>query len=358
MRTAVVILNWNTKPLLEAFLPELAASLPADAEVVVADNASTDGSLEAVRSMFPQMMTMSFDRNYGFTGGYNRALAQMPSEVEYFVLMNSDIEVAPDWLEPLVAWMDAHPGCGACGPKLLALDRDGEGFRRSSRFEYAGAAGGWIDRFGYPFCRGRVLSRTEMDEGQYDTPKDVLWVSGACLMVRRNAWEELGGLDPGFFAHMEEIDLCWRMQLTGWTVSVVPESRVWHLGGATLPQGSPWKTELNFRNNRLLLEKNLEPTLRLRGLCCPRLRASLRIAFRSLLDLGSAAVWALSGKRDLADAVMKSRRDARRLLRESPKVQQKETGSAPGYRNICILPLSAVLGNRIFRYLKRYEDNN
>lgn len=366
MRTAVVILNWNTRALLEAFLPALAASLPADAGLVVADNASFDGSTDAVRSILPDVRIVSFQENFGFTGGYNRAMDLVLAEEspEYLVLMNSDIDVPEGWLEPLVAWMDANPCCGACGPKLLALDRTGDGFVRSSRFEYAGAAGGWIDRFGYPFCRGRVLSRTEPDEGQYDAPKEVLWASGACLLVRASVWKELGGLDPRFFAHMEEIDLCWRMWRSGWTVSVVPESRVWHLGGATLPQGSPWKTELNFRNNRLLLEKNLEPTLRLSGRRLPRLRARARIAFRSALDLGSAAVWFLSGKRDFSRAVMKARKDAHRLLAEgsaSPVAPAAAVSCAgvPGYRNgICILPLAALLRNRIFRYLKRYEDNN
>ena len=203
MKTAIVILNWNTKGYLQAFLPGLIASTEGmDAEVIVADSASTDGSLEMLFHEFPSVRQIRLDRNYGFTGGYNRALAQV--EAEYFVLINSDIEVPEDWLKPLVAWMDTHPKCGACGPKLLS-------WHDRTRFEYAGAAGGLLDRYGYPFCRGRVMKKLEKDEGQYDTPADVFWVSGACLMVRSRLWKKLGGLDDRFFAHMEEIDLCCRL---------------------------------------------------------------------------------------------------------------------------------------------------
>ena len=214
MKTAIVILNWNTRNYLREFLPGLIASKEGmDAEVIVADNASVDDSLDVLTREFPGVRQIPLDRNYGFTGGYNRALAQV--EADYFVLINSDIDVPKDWLQPLVAWMDSHPKCGACGPKLLSMyDRDS--------FEYAGAAGGLLDRYGYPFCRGRVMSMVEKDEGQYDTPADVFWVSGACLMVRSRLWKRLGGLDDRFFAHMEEIDLCWRIQLAGYTVTVVP----------------------------------------------------------------------------------------------------------------------------------------
>ena len=233
MRTAVVILNWNTKGYLRDFLPGLIASTKGmDAEVIVADSASTDGSLEMLSQEFPAVRQIPLDKNYGFTGGYNRALAQV--EADYFVLINSDIEVPESWLRPLVAWMDAHPECGACGPKLLS-------WHERDRFEYAGAAGGLLDRYGYPFCRGRVMSRVEKDEGQYDAPADVFWVSGACLLVRSLLWKQLGGLDDRFFAHMEEIDLCWRLQLAGYRIDVVPESVVWHIGGGTLPNNSPFK---------------------------------------------------------------------------------------------------------------------
>jgi len=255
MKTAVVILNWNTKEFLEQFLPTLITSTERpDTCIIVADNASTDGSLEMMAEKFPSVRTFPLDRNYGFTGGYNQVLEQV--EAEYYVLLNSDVEVGPGWLDPLETWMDEHPYCGACGPKLLS-------FKDRESFEYAGAAGGYIDRYGYPFCRGRVLNRVERDKGQYNRPKDVLWVSGACLMVRSSVFHHLSGLDDRFFAHMEEIDLCWRMQLDGYRVTVVPESKVYHVGGGTLPNGSPWKIHLNYRNNLLLLQGNLAKTIAL-----------------------------------------------------------------------------------------------
>jgi len=254
MKTAVVILNWNGRDFLRKFLPGLVSSLDGfDAKVIVADNASTDGSLELLRSEFPEVRTVKFQKNHGFTGGYNRAFTSIKKkfpEIEYFLLINSDIEVNPDWFYPIEEWMDLHDECAACAPKLLS-------YQDRSRFEYAGAAGGYIDAMGYPFCRGRVLKRVEEDKGQYDTPVDVLWASGACLMFRASVWTALKGLDERFFAHMEEIDLCWRARLAGWRVCVVPRSVVYHVGGGTLPQGSPLKLELNYRNNLLMLEKNL-----------------------------------------------------------------------------------------------------
>ena len=219
MRTAVVILNWNTKDFLKRFLPGLISSMPDGAKVIVADSASSDGSMELLTEEFPQVTQIRLDENFGFTGGYNRAfkaICTMPEaqDLEYFVLINSDIEVAPGWLEPLVAWMDSHPDCAACAPKLHSWqDKDS--------FEYAGAAGGMLDKFGYPFCRGRVMKRLERDSGQYDTPAKVFWATGACLMVRKEDYSRMGGLDKRFFAHMEEIDLCWRLQLEGREIWVV-----------------------------------------------------------------------------------------------------------------------------------------
>ena len=258
MKTAVVILNWNTRDFLGKFLPPLLDSMPEGAEVIVADSASDDGSRELLASRFPQVRTILLDQNYGFTGGYNRAFEAVCAmeggeEMEYFVLINSDIEVSKGWIEPLVSWMDTHKDCAACAPKLHSY------FEKDS-FEYAGAAGGHLDRFGYPFCRGRVMKKVEKDCGQYDSPSDVFWATGACLMVRRSAYSGIGGLDARFFAHMEEIDLCWRLQLEGWRICVVPESLVWHVGGGTLPNDSPWKLKLNFRNNLLMLQNNLPST--------------------------------------------------------------------------------------------------
>lgn len=354
MRTALVILNWNTQALLRDFLPGLLASCAAmgtaedgspEAEVIVADSASTDGSLRMLSEEFPQVRTIPLDSNYGFTGGYNRALAQV--EAEYYVLVNSDIDVPQGWLAPLVEWMDSHPECGVCGPKLHALKRDEDRYVRGEQFEYAGAAGGYVDRFGYPFCRGRVLKRTEEDCGQYDEPHDVLWVSGACMMVRSSLWSRLGGLDDRFFAHMEEIDFCWRANLAGWKVSVVPGSVVYHLGGGTLPATSPWKLELNFRNNLLLLDNNAA--------------SPLLVFSRMILDGCSAAVYLLTGRLDCYKAVVKAHREFRQLRHKGPRTvmdEGKASGSWTAMRKLCILPLAFVKGQGIFKYLKQYEDSH
>ena len=355
MRVALVILNWNTESLLRDFLPGLCASCEAlgkepdgspAASVIVADNASEDGSLAMLAEEFPRVKVLSFDRNYGFTGGYNRALAAI--DAEYFVLVNSDIDVPEGWLKPLVDWMDNHPGCGICGPKLHALSGSTGSYVRSDRFEYAGAAGGYVDRFGYPFCRGRVLKMTELDEGQYDEPHDVLWVSGACLMIRSSVWKSLGGLDDRFFAHMEEIDLCWRANLAGISVSVVPQSVVYHLGGGTLPADSPWKLELNYRNNLLLLDNNAG--------------SAFAVFARMLLDGASATVYLLGGRLECFKAVIRAHNSFRKLRsRRCPGKKSAAAGCGTGgswraMRRLCILPLAAIEGKNVFTYIKKYED--
>lgn len=323
MKTVVVILNWNTEGFLREFLPGLLRSCDKveSAKVVVADNASTDGSLKVMAEEFPQVRTLRFEKNLGFTGGYNRAFRELgdgPDAPEYFLLINSDIEVPEDWLGPLVEWMDSHPECGACAPKLHSWqDRDS--------FEYAGAAGGFIDRYGYPFCRGRVMGRVEKDKGQYDSPADVFWATGACLMVRSSVYRMLGGLDSRFFAHMEEIDLCWRMQLEGWKVTVVPTSTVYHVGGGTLPATSPFKLFLNYRNNLLMLGNNLAKTYALglhhKGLSTERaaskgLRKAGRLIWtRMVLDGISAAVYLLTFKPDCFKAVVRAHKEYRQLRR-------------------------------------------
>ena len=322
MKTAVVILNWNTKEFLHRFLPGLIASTEGlDAEVIVADSASTDGSLELLAEEFPAIRRIPLDGNHGFTGGYNRALAQV--EADYFVLINSDIEVPSGWLKPLVDWMDAHPECGACGPKLLSYDR-------RDRFEYAGAAGGLLDRYGYPFCRGRILQKREKDDGQDDTPEDVFWVSGACLMVRSSLWKAFGGLDDRFFAHMEEIDLCWRLQLAGYKVTVVPESYVYHIGGGTLSNESPFKLRLNFRNNLLLLENNLARSFRAQGLSVERAqgKARRRILVRMLLDGCSACTYLITKRWAFYKAVVQAHAEYRRLRCKPTREELASQGPA------------------------------
>ena len=330
MKTAVVILNWNTEGFLRDFLPGLVRSVTKvdGAEVVVADNASTDGSLNVMKEEFPQVRTIAFDKNHGFTGGYNRAFkalcgtpeAPAKDTPEYFLLINSDIEVTEDWLRPLVDWMDSHPQCGACAPKLHSWQERG-------KFEYAGAAGGYLDRFGFPFCRGRIMGRLEEDNGQYDEPQDVFWATGACLMVRSEVYRRLGGLDERFFAHMEEIDLCWRMQLEGWSVTVVPESVVYHVGGGTLPATSPFKLFLNFRNNLLMLDNNLAKTYALRlhkqGLAAEKAarkgarRAAWKIFRRRCIDGCAAAAYLLTFRWDCLKAVLKAGKGYRKLRKGS-----------------------------------------
>ena len=313
MKTAVVVLNWNTKDYLRAFIPGLLHSCKqTGADLVVADSGSTDGSREVLEQDFPEVQTIFLNENKGFTGGYNLALEALSGKgYDYYVLINSDIEVGDGWLEPLLNWMEAHPECGICGPKLHGLLRNpapeaDKPYIRSSRFEYAGAAGGLLDAFGFPYCRGRVHHKVEEDHGQYDNAHpDVLWVTGACLLIRASLWKQLGGLDDRFFAHMEEIDLCWRAQLAGWKVNVVPQSVVWHLGGGTLPPTSPFKLKLNFRNNLLTLEKNLPGTYIAQG--CSQEKAARRAArflrMRVFLDNCARIAYFCIGKPELAKAV-------------------------------------------------------
>ncbi len=248
-KVAVVILNWNGRELLRSFLPSVVRTAEAAGAVVyLADNASTDGSADWVCTACPSVRVLQLEENYGFAEGYNRAIRQM--EAVYTVLLNSDVEVTEHWLEPLVAFMDAHPEVAACQPKI-------RNWRERNCFEYAGAAGGFIDRYGYPYCRGRLMGTVEADHGQYDTACPLFWATGAALFIRLADYWEAGGLDGRFFAHMEEIDLCWRLRARNRGVVCVPQSVVYHVGGGTLQKESPRKTFLNFRNNLLMLYKNL-----------------------------------------------------------------------------------------------------
>lgn len=247
-KTAIVILNWNGRKILEQYLPTVLHYSAEEAEVVVADNHSTDDSVSYLRENFPQVRVIVLNKNYGFAEGYNQALRQV--EAEYYILLNSDVEVTEHWLTPLVSYMDAHPSVAACQPKLLSV------FSRQN-FEYAGGCGGFIDRMGYPFCRGRLFDTVESDKGQYDEPCEVMWATGACLFIRSKDYWEVGALDGRFFAHNEEIDLCWRLRLMGRSVVCLPQSVVYHVGGGTLAKENPMKTFLNFRNNLTMLYKNL-----------------------------------------------------------------------------------------------------
>jgi hypothetical protein len=284
---AIVILNWNTKKYLEKFLPVLIenSNIPG-VKIYVADNGSTDGSAEYLRREHPNIKLIEFPENYGFTGGYNKALAQI--EAKYYLLLNSDIEVTPNWLEPLKELMDNDEQIGACMPKIRS-------YNKPEFFEYAGAAGGYIDKYGYPFCRGRIMNVLEEDRGQYNNETEIFWATGACMMVRSNIFHQLGGLDNDFFAHMEEIDLCWRIQNAGYKVMYTHRSIVFHIGGGSLSSESPFKLFLNFRNNLYLLYKNL-----------PHKRLLPILTKRMFLDIFSALIYLLNGTPRKAAAVFKA----------------------------------------------------
>ena len=288
--TAVVILNWNGKQLMEEFLPSV-ATLSQGADVIVADNGSSDGSVEWLKENYPSIRVLAFEKNHGFAGGYNLAIETL-QEYKYIVLLNSDVEVTAGWVAPLKEYMQLNPDVAACQPKLKS-------YTNKEMFEYAGAAGGFIDKYGYPFCRGRVFDTTEKDNGQYDgEAKDIFWATGAALMVERESYLTASGLDTDFFAHMEEIDLCWRLHLLGKRIAVVPQSTVYHLGGGTLAAGNPRKTYLNFRNNLFMLYKNLP------------LKEGKKLIFkRKLLDGVAACLFLAKGSFGEVKSVWKAHRD-------------------------------------------------
>lgn len=302
-KASVVILNWNGSSMLAKFLPDIVRhTLAPDVEIVVADNGSTDDSLHVLAN-FPDVRVIRLERNYGFAEGYNRALEQV--QAEYAVLLNSDVAVTSGWLAPLLHYLDTHPDTAACQPKILS-------YNEPHKFEFAGACGGFLDRWGYPYCRGRLVDHTETDLGQYDDICDVLWATGACLCIRMHDFQEVGGLDNYFFAHMEEIDLCWRLRCRGKRICCIPQSTVYHVGASTLKRENPFKIYLNFRNNLLMLYKNL-PTKQLRKV----------MAVRFLLDYTAALQMLLTGKYANARAVCKARRDYRRARRQYTDLRQQ-----------------------------------
>lgn len=288
-KVAVVILNWNGCEMLRSFLPFVVRCSDTEGtEIYVADNGSTDASVEMLRQEFPSVHLIILDKNRGFAEGYNLALQQVSAE--YVVLLNSDVEVTGHWLAPLVDYMDAHPEVAACQPKIRS-------WRHKERFEYAGAAGGFIDRYGYPFCRGRIMGVVEEDNGQYDTVVPVFWATGAALFIRLKDYQDAGGLDGRFFAHMEEIDLCWRLRARGRMLVCVPQSTVYHVGGATLKKENPHKTFLNFRNNLVMLYKNL-----------PEEELGYVMRVRAVLDCVAALSFLLKGQFANMWAVLRARR--------------------------------------------------
>lgn len=333
----IVILNWNGAQHLRRFLPSVVAAAPADVGVVVADNGSTDDSLAVLAAEFPSVEVLRMDRNYGFAGGYNRALERI--EADYYLLLNSDIETPEGWLAPILDCLERNPDVAVAAPKLISwADR--------TTFEYAGAAGGFIDYFGYPFCRGRILRRVEEDRGQYDDERDVFWVSGAAFCCRADVFRALGGFDADFFAHMEEIDLCWRMQLAGYRVRVVPRSEVYHLGGGTLQTDSPTKVFYNHRNNLAMLYK------------CTSTGQRLMVAVaRPVLDLLAALSYLVQGRGDNFRAVFRAYGDFLRwhgaLGRKRRAIRASRTGSAAKniYRGSVVLRY--LLGRRVFGGMMR-----
>ena len=303
-RVAVVILNWNGCGMLRDFLPSVVRYSEEDgACVYVADNGSTDDSVRMLHEEFPSVRLILLEQNYGFADGYNRALRQV--EAEYVVLLNSDVEVTEHWLRPLVDYMDAHPEAAGCQPKVRS-------WKDRKMFEYAGAAGGYIDRYGYPFCRGRIFDKVEKDDGQYDDVAPIFWATGAAFFLRGKDFREAGGLDARFFAHMEEIDLCWRLRARGRMLVCVPQSVVYHVGGATLKKENPRKTFLNFRNNLLMLYKNL-----------PEEELAPVMRVRAVLDYVAALTFLLKGQWANARAVWQARKEFRQMRAAYAEIRKK-----------------------------------
>ena len=331
-KVVIVILNWNGADMMRRFLPSVVTNSP-EADVVVVDNGSTDDSLQYLETEMPQVRRIVLDKNYGFAEGYHRGLKRLspnedsPLGDSYYLLLNSDVEVREGWLQPMIAYMEAHPEVAACQPKLRCQ-------WAPEYFEYAGASGGYIDAYGYPYCRGRVFSTVEKDEGQYDDVVPVLWATGAALLIRSKDYWDVGGLDGRFFAHQEEIDLCWRLRSRGRGIVVVPQSIAYHLGGGTLPQGNPHKDYLNFRNNMLLLYKNLPEN---------RLRPVMRLRF--WLDALASIQFLLKGQWGSFKAVWRARRDFYRIRPQFKKDREE---------NLRLAVLSPVPEQSTFSLLWQY----
>lgn len=333
MTTAVVILNWNGRKMMERYLPNVKQHTAAEASIIVADNASTDDSVEWLKANHPDVGLITLDRNYGFAEGYNQALAHV--DADYYVLLNSDVECTPHWIQPIINMMEREEKVAVAQPKLLMYDQ-------KDTFEYAGGAGGFIDSYGYPFCRGRLFNTMEKDHGQYDDECDIFWATGAAMFVRSSVWKQVGGLDADFFAHMEEIDFCWRAQNHGYRVRYCPESVLYHVGGGTLPKSSPFKTRLNFRNNLSMLYKNLPED---------RLKKVLRR--RMLLDGIAALKFLLQGHFGEFKAVREAHKEYRALrpqLKEK-RAALKQTAVAGIYQRLLLIDYY-FRGSKTFSSLK------
>ena len=336
IKTAVVILNWNGLEWVQKFL-ESVVRYSADGKVFIADNGSTDGSVDWISMNFKDIPIIRFESNLGFAGGYNRAFKQI--DATYFVLLNSDVGVTEGWLNPLVEYMDNNPDVASCQPKIIS-------YYKTDYFEYAGAAGGYIDKYGYTFCRGRIFNHIEKDTGQYDDFANIFWSTGACMIVRSDAWIKCGGLDDDFFAHMEEIDLCWRFRLAGYRVCYVPGSTVNHVGGGSLPYDSEKKTYLNFRNNLFLLYKNL-----------PDNKLHIVLLMRKILDGLAAIMFIFTGRYSNFKAILKAHIDyyrSIRTLKEKRKLVRDMTKNknAGNLLNKSIVFRFYIRGEKTFNSLK------
>ncbi|MDR0680713.1 MAG: glycosyltransferase family 2 protein [Dysgonamonadaceae bacterium] len=335
-QTAIVILNWNGKKLLEQFLPALIMHTPReDADIIVADNGSTDDSLTFLKTHYPNINVREFEKNYGFAAGYNRALADL--QYEYVVLLNSDVEVKKDWFRLAIDYLETNKNITALQPKILS-------YKDYSLFEYAGACGGFLDKHGFPFCRGRILNTIEVDEGQYDTLQQIFWASGACLFIRLKDFKEAGGFDPLFFAHQEEIDLCWRLNARGKKIVCLPQSCVYHVGGATLGKGDPQKTYLNFRNNLLMLYKNL-----------PNPYYKKVMFARFFWDYLSALHFLLKGQFLNAMAIHKARKDF--FLSKTKYKAERAQNLKMSLRELPdTIYAKSIIGQYYFKNKKKYKD--
>jgi hypothetical protein len=321
-KVAIVILNYNGKHFLEKFLPTV-IKYSEGHPIYVIDNQSKDDSTSYLTANYPQIRQILLDNNYGYSGGYKSGLAQI--RAEYFILLNSDIEVTHNWIRPVIDNMEADPTIAACQPKILS-------YHQRDHFEYAGAAGGFIDKLGYPFCRGRIYSTIEKDEGQYDDQIDIFWATGACLFIRSTAYEEVGGLDEGYFAHMEEIDLCWRLKTKGYRIVYIPESFIYHVGGGTLNKTNPYKTYLNFRNSLYTLYKNSATS-----------ELIWKIPLRWLLDLFAVAMFIVKGQIKDASAIFKANWVFLTHLSKLKPLRKKSLNLGPKRRHTEVFPgLSAV----------------
>lgn len=335
-RTAVVILNWNGVHLLEQFLPKV-IEYSAGARVIVADNASSDNSVAMLREKFPQVEVILNSSNSGYAGGYNVALEKI--NAEFFVLLNSDIEVTPNWITPMEAMFDTDSKIAAIQPKIRA-------FKQREQFEYAGAAGGYVDRMGYPFCRGRIFEETEVDEGQYDDAREVFWASGACMFVRAEVFRACKGFDESFFAHMEEIDLCWRMKNRGYKIMVEPASVVYHIGGGTLSKANWRKTYLNFRNNLELIYKNIEGKYLFRSLFMRMVLDGIA-AFKFLFTNGFSHFYAILRAHMHFYRLIPVIRQKRRSLKKEEKT-----------RNTAGVYMGSIVADYFVRKRKKFSDLN